>query len=264
MVTADDLRRVSELAEAVLTGLSLALRSADRYAARSDSVQAGKFIGILSTLDNDRGRLQKMLSDGADMVFAAEHHGPVILGGPPCASAHEAIAIAAGRILGTVSVAAAKAANDDDVSSYDDSPPLFLYGRETFIRGHVAVAARAFREGYTGEWIDDLSASARQELARALRSLPTERIPATSAVSVVSGQTQFDALTRALACLAKSDPGATVAKIADDVGCSKQYLYGNETFMGAWNVFKNNLKSSARVIRGSKSKDGQLEAIDPD
>lgn len=73
---------------------------------------------------------------------------------------------------------------------------------------------------------------------------------------------QFDAVTKALAILAKSPPGVKVKDIAKGAGCTDKYLYAHPTFGPAWEAFKNANRRSRTIRRGSKSKDGTIEAVD--
>lgn len=71
----------------------------------------------------------------------------------------------------------------------------------------------------------------------------------------------LDAETRAIAILAKCPKLGSIEEVAAMAGCSRQYLSNKAKcprFAAVWKVSRN--ESTGKTVRGSKSKNGELEA----
>ncbi len=72
---------------------------------------------------------------------------------------------------------------------------------------------------------------------------------------------QFDAETRALAVMAQKPDLTSITEIAREAGCSREHLSKNcPRFRAAWDVACKMRKQPSRIVRGSKDKNGNIEA----
>jgi len=123
------------------------------------------------------------------------------------------------------------------------------------------LTAKPVREGVSLKELNRLRGLVIEH-ANQLSTWLADQIPESVRIAETAIAQDFDKATIALAILAKAKSSITVKEIAAAVGTTDKYLYKHPVFGPAWRAFKDANSSATRIRRGSKSKDGTIEAVD--
>lgn len=175
MLTADELRRISDCASDVIAGISEATLAADSMATGDRDFYSSEFITQLYAIEEAYERLNAAMPIEAKELFASLNNQPVQVGRVPTSSIHEAA-----MYLGLDVRGITYDLMESEFPGYHQPGHEYICQelpcRQDILK-HIDVAVRSFREQYKLS-IDDLNnamALVRQELARAVLSLPPER-----------------------------------------------------------------------------------------
>lgn len=220
MVTAEELRHVSDLASQLLGEIMEANCVNDAYLRTQDSNYARRFVAALYAVEETTEELARAFSDDDVCdAFAAENYLPVdIVGGGPNASIHEAI-LEEGLHIGCVAFEVVKAANPDRYTPGTAYVEPDLPALEDMLC-HVETASAAFSTSFsTNDSLNVAQSLRAQELSR---SIAKARGNESTSDTTESKSNKIKPTAETVATIRLIEAGKSTDEIADETGTSAQ------------------------------------------